>query len=352
MTPHSLTAEDLEFRPPEFPVEALEELARDVYGINGQPQQLRGERDQNLRLTTGAGESYVLKVANAYEDPGIVDFQIEGLRHLEATDPSLPTPRVVPTIDGATSTELLGPDGSTHPTRLLTFLPGDAFDEESIQGLAAGQLRAVGSLLGRLCNALATFDHPHAEHFMAWDISNGLVSSDALWAYAEPDVVELAGWTQEHLATSGFALDSTRRHQIIHNDAHPGNILRDPDTTSVGGLIDFGDMVVAPLANELAIPGISFVNAGPTPLDALTPIISGFHDEYPLDAKDIAVLYDSITARGVLTALLFDFQIAECPHMSEEIRSSKPRAMNHLTSWLAQDSNEFLNHISTALDVT
>jgi Ser/Thr protein kinase RdoA (MazF antagonist) len=352
MTPHTLTAEDLEFAPPSLPIELLEELARTAYGVEGTSTSLRGERDQNLQITTAEGKSFVLKVANAYEDPGIVDFQIEGLLHLEATDPELTTPRVVRTRDGDTTAGLLGPDGNVHAARMLTFVPGETFDDPMVQALTSSSLRGIGSLQGRLCRALASFDHPHAEHFMAWDISNGLVTSDALWAYAQPDVVELAGWTQEHLATSAFTVDTTRRRQIIHNDAHRGNILRTEGTIDVCGLIDFGDMLVAPLANELAIPGISFVNARRNPLDALTPLIAGFHDEYPLDAMDVAVLYDSITARAVLTALLFDFQIAECHDMTDDIAGAKPRVMSDLTMWLSQDPNEFHDHIATALDIT
>jgi Ser/Thr protein kinase RdoA (MazF antagonist) len=44
------------------------------------------------------------------------------------------------------------------------------------------------------------------------------------------------------------------RHQVIHNDLNPYNVLVDPqDHITTVGLIDFGDMVQAPLINELAV---------------------------------------------------------------------------------------------------
>ena len=242
--------------------------------------------------------------------------------------------------------------GQTHVARMLTFLPGDTFDDPTVQHLSPNCLRDIGRLQGRLCQALATFDHPHAEHFMAWDISNGLVTSDELWAYAGSDVIELASWTQGHLASSDFTLDTTRRRQVIHNDAHRGNILRTPATADVSGVIDFGDMLVAPLVNELAIPGISFVSARSSPLEALTPIVVGFHEECPLESSDVSVLHDSITARAVLTALLFDFQIASCPDIAADVAAARPRVMADLIAWLAQDAAEFHDFISTALEET
>ena len=43
------------------------------------------------------------------------------------------------------------------------------------------------------------------------------------------------------------------RRQVIHNDFNPHNVLADAvDDTRIAGVIDFGDMVHAPLVQDLA----------------------------------------------------------------------------------------------------
>lgn len=44
------------------------------------------------------------------------------------------------------------------------------------------------------------------------------------------------------------------RHQVIHADAHRGNLLAvSGEPEQVAGIIDFGDMVFAPMVMEVAV---------------------------------------------------------------------------------------------------
>src|SRR5262245_35848014 len=90
-----LSAVDLNFTPPTFPVAQLRDCAREFWGLEGALTPLDGERDQNHRLTTADGKSVVLKVSAGGESEGAVDFQIAALRHLERSAPDLPVPRVI-----------------------------------------------------------------------------------------------------------------------------------------------------------------------------------------------------------------------------------------------------------------
>ncbi|MGH8224340.1 MAG: hypothetical protein ACREQZ_15330 [Woeseiaceae bacterium] len=77
-----LSAVDLNFTPARFPLGRLMDFAREHWSVEGEFTPLDGERDQNHRVTTADGTSYVLKVSAAGESEGAVDFQIAALRHL------------------------------------------------------------------------------------------------------------------------------------------------------------------------------------------------------------------------------------------------------------------------------
>ena len=74
-----LSAVDLNFNPPRLPLDRLVGLVRDLWGVAGEFTPLEGERDQNHRVTTSDGTSYVLKVSAAGESEGAVDFQVAAL---------------------------------------------------------------------------------------------------------------------------------------------------------------------------------------------------------------------------------------------------------------------------------
>src|SRR5687768_5481232 len=109
---------------PRFDPPAAARIARDVFALDAVARPLPSERDQNFLLETAAGERAVLKVANALEDPAMLDAQQRALAHLAGT--GVPTPRVLPTRDGATVAEVGAPDGDgrRHLVWAVTHLPG------------------------------------------------------------------------------------------------------------------------------------------------------------------------------------------------------------------------------------
>ena len=64
---------------------AAEQIARDIYGIDATSATLPSERDQNFRLTAANGAGFVLKVANAAEDRGMLEAENATMRQLAGT---------------------------------------------------------------------------------------------------------------------------------------------------------------------------------------------------------------------------------------------------------------------------
>src|SRR5262245_31607314 len=90
------TVKFLDLTLPKLSAAEAADIARRDFGLSGEIKQLYSERDANVHLRpAGGGPGHVLKIANAVEDPPVVDLQTASLRHIARIDPDLPVPRVI-----------------------------------------------------------------------------------------------------------------------------------------------------------------------------------------------------------------------------------------------------------------
>jgi hydroxylysine kinase len=136
--------------------EDAERLVRARWGIAGRAEALSSERDQNFRIETAAGRRVLLKIADPAEERQVTNFQTELLLHLERTDPELPAPRILRTLDG--SAKIWIGSGTPLVARLLSFLDGTPL--AAVAARSPRQRRRIGEKLGRLGTALTGFRHP------------------------------------------------------------------------------------------------------------------------------------------------------------------------------------------------
>jgi Ser/Thr protein kinase RdoA (MazF antagonist) len=139
--------------PPVFGVAEAERIARDLYGLAVSIQPLPGERDCNFHLRTADRHEYVLKIVDGAAAPRATDCQIRVLRHLAEQDPSLPVPRMVPTLDGVDTGTVERTDG-TYSICLMSYLRGRLLVEVAPD---ASLITNVGTTLARLDRALQGF---------------------------------------------------------------------------------------------------------------------------------------------------------------------------------------------------
>ena len=305
-----LRPEDLRFDPPQLPLDDVERILDDHWALRGTLVALDGERDQNTRVTTSAGDQYVLKIATPSEDHEIADLQCAALAHIAEADPQIPVPRVVPTTDGE-SMVMVDVDGQPSATRLLSYLPGITFGDVQAMPLAA--IEAVGEFQGRLALALRGFEHRSATAFMAWSLDAGMLTSDELWDQLSPEGRAAIDPLRERAVAAAAALRALPR-QVLHNDGHGGNLLRrDVASLEVTGVIDFGDIVDTAVIADLAVCAASFGEDHPDPVDALSAVTRGYHRWTPLSELEVALLVDLIVARRVLGTLLVEYQTRHAP---------------------------------------
>lgn len=306
---HELTPDDLRFAPPSLGEALVAGFVERQWGLRGTLSRLAGERDQNFRLRLADGTSHVVKIASPLEDPALIDYQVRALLHIAERDPGLPTPRILPAISGQSTGELRAPDGQAHAVRLLSWVPGVPLS--STPALSLGAVRATGRLQGRLCRALADFRHPAEGHFMPWDALNGLVESAALrQGYMPPELERRCAPHLERLEHESLPRMRSLPAQVIHNDAHRGNILCDPrDPSTVTGVIDFGDLAFRPLVTDLATALTSFIGHAEDPVRVAATLLEGFRSVAAIDDSQLALLYDALLARAILSVQLLTYRV-------------------------------------------
>jgi hydroxylysine kinase len=336
--PAQLTLADLRFDPPTLPLPELRHLALQHFGIKGEFTALAGERDQNHRVRTADGQQFVFKVSGINEPREGVEMQVLALRHIAARDPDLPVPRVMANLSGQHISQAETSMG-THAIRLLGWLPGMIYQEGPFP--SAQGLQALGSFLARLGLALSDFNHPAADHFMPWNIANGLVFSKQLRALIP---AELDGWLPawfERLEQQVFPQLVRQRQQVIHQDAHGANLLRAAaDSEAVTGVIDFGDIIYGPLVCDLATCATDLVEAASDPLFVAAQVCLGYHRVRPLLDEELELLLDLVMARQIMELQLFEFRQLHMANPPEFVTADQPGIIASLQRLARLDAQE------------
>jgi Ser/Thr protein kinase RdoA (MazF antagonist) len=326
------------FDPPDLTDAEARRIADELYGLTGDTLRLRGERSHNTRFTTADGEQFVLRVASASEPDDAIDLHARALIHLEQRAPHLPVARMRSAHNGqlVPATEVAG---RRHRVRLETYLPGTTFRDDQV--ISDAGLRSIGELLGGVAAALADFDHPASAGFMPWDIANGKVLDRELTDGLRPDARALVDRSMPRLERAVATMGSLP-HQIVHNDGHPGNLLRaDEGSDAITGIIDFGDLVRTVTVADIAVSGAGLVPHQADPAAALASLTSGYAAGLAplrdLTDHEVAAVPDLVLCRLVLSTLLTEFQISHADHIADEVAAERPGLLAKLARWLEVD---------------
>jgi aminoglycoside phosphotransferase (APT) family kinase protein len=216
-------------------MDALDDLAG--YGL----APLEGGHSGETFLAESAGERSVVRIyahRSATRGPVAVEVDAAVLRLVRGV---LPVPEVL---------EARRPDERAGTPGLLvtSFLPGERLDlclptlSEALRGVVA---RELGRLLGRLAmmpqlraglfvdGALRVEPFPAAADLRAWVESHRTGTALATWSAPEYDaLLAVAEQAQD-------VLDDIDRVCLVHSDFNPKNLLVDPASGQVTGLLDW-----------------------------------------------------------------------------------------------------------------
>ena len=273
-------------------------IAHELYDLDASARALPGEYDDNFQLTASDGRSYVLKVMHPARERAFIDLQCQALRHLAQRSPHLGLPRVKPNRTGELFTSNSAADGSNRLVWLLTYVAGTTLAEARTH--APELLQELGHFLGEMDAALQSFSHPAAHRELKWD------SSRALWI--KDYIKEIADSKRRALVEKFIALYESEvvpvlprlRRSVIYGDANDHNVLVSdpwPRPREVASVIDFGDIHHGLTVSEPAIAAAYAILGKENPLEAAASLVAGYHTAFPLEERELSVLYALICAR-------------------------------------------------------
>lgn len=322
---------------PELSLAEAADVAGHHFGVRGTAELLTSERDRNFRLAGEDGQFYLLKVSNPSEEAEVVELQTACLDHIAEQDAKLPVPRVLRTLSGGKRAHTALADGRTCIVRLFTYLEG-----VPAKGTRHGpaQRAALGASLAELDLALRDFADPGASHDLLWNVAR----ADRLAHLVDEIVSEprrkLADQFMRRYVSGTLPRLGALRAQVIHNDFHLYNILVDAeDTDRVTGVIDFGDLVHAPLIGEVGTAAAYHMAGAEDPLAAVAEFVGAYHAVLPLLPEEQDILVDLVAARHLVTVLISEWRSQRYPENYAYIMRHNPAAWDGL-SLLADLSRE------------
>ena len=325
---HAPASTVLDATSPAAPLEWAYHLLARHWGLSGELRALSGERDRNFLLIPADGPSAqrcVLKISHPAESPVVADFQTQALLHIGRTDPLLPVQRIVPTTEGTASLLAHAPDGSTRVVRLFTYLDGEPLPKAR---RSPAQATALATMLARLDLALRDFHHPAGELELPWDIQRADSVAGLLDSIDDPACQALAQRALDRFVAHVKPHLHALRTQPIHNDFNIFNLLVDPqDHDRIAGILDFGDMVHAPLIDDLAVAAAYQVDAQGDTLGALSRFVSAYHAVLPLQALECELLFDLVQARLLMVVAISGWRAAREPANADYL------LRNNVISW-------------------
>jgi len=318
---------------PSAPVTAPEaaEAIRACYGLTGELAGLPGEADDNFLLRPDDGQRYVVKLAHPRADPRVVGVQARVLRHIESVAAGLPVPRVLPAAGGQPWTVVADGPLRGRVVHVLTYLDGALL--RSVRTDPALR-RTLGVTLARLGQALREFDDPLVRRPLLWDLAQLPQLRPLLAGRPDDSGTRLLGEQLGRLAEQVAPRLAAQRTQLVHNDFSPDNTLISADASRVCGIIDFGDVTVTALVNDVAIAATYQLSDEPDLLAPALDLIAGYHATTPLTDGELGLLPDLILARIVARIIISEWRAERFGDNRAYILRNTPRAWEHLHRWL------------------
>jgi Ser/Thr protein kinase RdoA (MazF antagonist) len=136
--------------------------------------------------------------------------------------------------------------------------------------------------------------------------------------------------------TCRFEPQTSLRRSVIHGDPNDYNLLVNPHSATISGLIDFGDMVYSYTVGDLAI-AIAYVILDKTdPHAAAAEILNGYESEFALPHDERETLWPLVRLRLAMSVCLAAHQLRQQPE-NEYLQISQRAIEENLPRIYADD---------------
>ena len=276
--------------------EIIQEIIKEIYGLETELQQLAGEWDLNFKAIASNGNQYIVKVMRKDCEESLIALQCATLLHLEKNAKELVLPKVILAKNQQVYTTIQL-DGEERLLWMLTYCPGTLLANYKPHTL--NLMYSFGRSIAQLTNGLEGFIHPEMKRNHYWELTNALK--------VRPRVAYIQGRAKEQVSTIFQRFEAIVYPQllqlpfsVIHNDANDYNVLVKEITLGKGqvhAIFDFGDMGFQPTICELAVALTYAILGKERPLRVCANFLKGYTSIRALLEAEIAVLLDLIKTR-------------------------------------------------------
>jgi 4-aminobutyrate aminotransferase-like enzyme/Ser/Thr protein kinase RdoA (MazF antagonist) len=276
---------------PAVSAEAAGRIAATDFGLAATVTALGSQQDANFLLNDSTGAPIgVLKIANPAFSRAELEAQDAAAAFIDAAEGI----RTATNIGTPAIAEI--ESNGTFFARVIRFLGGGTLSGDRY--LRPAQVAALGDLAGRICRALAAFDHPGVDRVLQWDLRHSMRTVEVLAPHVADqhrrETVESATAAAWRIV-AGLADDLPV--QVIHGDITGDNVVCSHDGTP-DGLIDFGDLMRSWTVAEIAVAVATLLrHDGCEPATTL-PAIQAFHAVRPLSPAELDALWPLVVMRS------------------------------------------------------
>lgn len=322
----SVRPKDAESDQIRFGAEQAEHLWVDLYGSQAQAQEIASELDAIFRMTDAEdGRDYLFRVADNSE--GIMDLQAAALTHIAKAAPALPIPHVRNMLSGEVCASV--PGGDNNLAAFATSFVNGIPLAKAISLPSAGH--QIFEQLALLDQALSSFSHPRAKRTLLWDVSNADQAKQLTDFIPDADVRALVEQALDDWSSGAAPVLPRLRRQVIHNDFNPSNIFVEADDGTIAGIIDFGDIMEAPLVCDLAT-AIAYQEPVPGFEAMLDGAVTAYDRHFPLTNDEILILPILVRARAAMVVAITHWRASQTPANRDYFLRNAPLASRVLAS--------------------
>ncbi|NNF33077.1 MAG: aminotransferase class III-fold pyridoxal phosphate-dependent enzyme [Saprospiraceae bacterium] len=269
--------------------EALQEVLKNDYNLQGKLTRLGGDVDYNYRIDDQTGNTYILKVSADKKSNDYIKFQHSLLNHLALYE-DIRSPEIKLTTSGSDYiTKSLG--GKPRIIRVLSWMYGNYWAQISIK--KKSHFHSLGEYMASITDALQSFDHPLAHRSFEWDLNQASWLGDAINIHKEDNHITVSYFLDKYNESITSLLAC--RKGIVHNDGNENNVLVQGERVS--SVIDYGDAIYTSIVNDVAIAIAYGVMEVEDPLSAASWILHGYHNIFPLLMEEIDLIYRLVGIR-------------------------------------------------------